>query len=186
MIGGVLMSDLKDFYYDLLHIAKSNRNDIDVVKDVVSNEMKLVHSYTDDLEGLCKVVAVNIHHELVSNGIVARMVNVQDYYGENGKDHVFVIAFIKDQSSQYLLIDPTYRQFCGLKGELLFPLNYYPDRYLEEKNHNLLNQLLSDGMAIINDFDYQIYLSSLVSSNMVDSSIHLDDVLIKNYDSKTK
>lgn len=43
------MGDLKDFYYDLLHIAKSNRNDIDVVKDVVSNEMKLVHSYTDDL-----------------------------------------------------------------------------------------------------------------------------------------
>ena len=185
MMGGMFMgSNLNDFYYDLLNIAKGNRNDVDVVKKVVSEEMKLVKNYTEDMEGLCKVVGTNIRHELVLKGITSRVINVQDYYGSNGKDHLFVIAFVKDQDSKYLLIDPTYCQFCGLKGDLLFPLTNYPDHYLEEENPNLLKQLMNDGMAIIDDYDYQIYLSSLVYSNEIDGNIHLDDVLLKNYDHK--
>lgn len=173
-------SSWDQFCVDILKMKQSNENEKEIVCEVVGQELEKVYQYTHDLEGLCKIVGNNIYQSLINQGILVRQVNVQDYFGKYGKDHLFLIAYVNDLRSPFLLIDPTFRQFCSKEGmTVLPPLSDFPDQYLSLIKPSLLRYLMGRGVVNIDDNDYQIYLSSLVADHIVDRNICLDDVVFR-------
>jgi hypothetical protein len=170
-----------EFYEMMINIRKWDTNQvINILNNIIKKEEKLINNYTTDYEGLCKVFATNLYSELIKLGFIVNEVNISDIYKEL-KEHVFLILSYQDLNSKfnYILIDPTYRQFCKKKGvDSPFYFEAWPSEILKNINPNLLKTLLDDKYCYIDDKNLQDYLSSFTNKKV---DISLENILLNKY-----
>jgi hypothetical protein len=118
-----------------------------------------------------------------------RILNTQEIL--NSYEHIFIIACYKEQEKlNYILIDPTYEQFCEQQGRILMStFENWPSTVLckTEKGKSLLNNLLTNGYSAIDEVDVKLYLGSFI--NEIDPNIvgvKLSDVMTDSVGRKTK
>lgn len=151
---------MNEFYESILNIRKCDKEV--VVKNIfniVLDELADVTSYVNNMEGLCKVLSNNVKCRLDEEKISNKIINIKDLGTQ--VEHEFIIANFKDLDNKinYILIDPTYRQFLKREGK---PLHFdkWPSTLLDESNSELLESLLNLGFSEINSESFKNYINS--------------------------
>lgn len=150
---------MDNFYGSLLNIRCYNKEKVlTEIKKIIKEELDDVLGYVNDMEGLCKILAVNVKCRLDDINVNNKKINIADF---NKPEHEFLVATFKDnvKAINYILIDPTYRQFLK-KNEKLLHFNEWPASLLQQKNNELLIDLLDHGCSIINDESFKDYMNS--------------------------
>ncbi len=166
---------MDNFYESLLYLKYYDKEKVlKEINKIITEELDDVMEYASDLEGLCKVLSNNVKCRLDELNIQNKKVNIKEI-GSN-IEHEFVLGMFKDKSknTNYILIDPTYRQFVK-KYEILNKLNEWPATLLEQSNNELLNNLLNSGCSEIDSNSFNNYINSFG----IDYS--LDDILLEKY-----
>lgn len=170
-----------EFYQTMLNIKKWDTKEVITILDkVIKKEMDEVLKYTNDLEGLCKVLSTNIKVELDKIGFKTHKIDISDIYKEL-KNHEFLILNYQDTNNKfnYVLIDPTYIQFCKTK-EKSSPLYFeaWPSEILQNINPNLLKNLLTYKYSYVDDKNINDYLASF--TNKV-TNVNLESIILNDY-----
>lgn len=176
-----MVINMLDFYEAIMNIRKwDTRQVITILNKVISSEMEEVNNYTTDYEGLCKVFANNLYEKLKELGFRVNKVNISELYREL-KEHEFLILSYQDLENKfnYILIDPTYSQFCKKKDESS-PLYFeaWPSEILQNINPNLLKNLLQDKYCYIDDKNLNDYLRSFTNK---DVNTNLETIMMEKY-----
>lgn len=163
---------MNEFYESILNIRKYDKEVvIKNIFNIVLDELADVTSYVNDMEGLCKVLSNNVKCRLDEEKINNKIINIKDL-GSN-IEHEFIIANFKDleNKTNYILIDPTYRQF--IKRDVK-PLHFsdWPATHLEKTNEVLLESLLNLGFSEINSETFKNYINSF------EIDYEFDDVIL--------
>lgn len=166
-----------DFYETILNIKKWNTNDIiTIINKTLEEELSSVK----DVEGTCKVLTTNIYDSLSKLGIRTIMINISDIYKEL-KEHLFLIVSYQDMEGKYnyILIDPTYRQFIK-RGRKESPLYFsaWPSEILQNINPILLKNLIYYNYSYVDDKNLQDYFKSFTNKNV---NITLERLLLQKY-----
>ena len=151
---------MNEFYESILNIRKYDKKAvIENIFNIVLDELDDVASYVNNMEGLCKVLSNNVKCRLDEEKISNKIINIKDL-GTN-VEHEFIIANFKDLDNKinYILIDPTYRQFLKREGKPLH-FNEWPSTLLDESNSELLESLLNLGFSEINSESFKDYINS--------------------------
>ncbi|MBR2833945.1 MAG: hypothetical protein IKE75_05975 [Bacilli bacterium] len=130
------------------------------IKNVVNNVKEEI-SIVKEVDGLCYYASKKITDDLKENGVECDICNINEY-ADVDYDHYFVLAYPRED---VYLIDITYSQFAKKNAKLRF-FKKWPSELLEKNNNELLQNLLSDGYAEINDSDLYDYLGSFNESFM--------------------
>lgn len=151
---------MNEFYESILNIRKCDKKVvIENIFNIVLDELDDVTSYVNNMEGLCKVLSNNVKCRLDEEKISNKIINIKDLGTD--VEHEFIIANFKDLDNKinYILIDPTYRQFLKREGK---PLHFdeWPSTLLEESNSELLESLLNLGFSEINSESFKNYINS--------------------------
>jgi len=173
-----------DYYYDLLNISKVRLDRTPEIDSIIKNTVSLMQTQVYD--GLCKVFCHNIAVDLKKAGINCRTINtlsLRSHY-----EHVFLVAFFKTTSIQYVLVDPTFSQFKHESNRKLIAFDEWPDEILKrtEEGSLMLEALLERGYCLVDNKTFNLYLKIFVNLNQ---QINLEQLLISEYDvesSKTK
>lgn len=163
------------FYESLLYIKTYDKEKVlKEINKIILEELDDVMEYSSDLEGLGKVLSNNIKCRLDDINIQNKKINIKEL-GSN-IEHEFVLGMFKDKNKDmnYILIDPTYRQFVK-KYEILNKLKEWPATLLEQSNSELLNNLLNSGSSLIDSNSFKNYINSF------EINYNLDDVLLEKY-----
>lgn len=171
------MNNTESFYYDILNINK-RENKLDKIKEIVKNNKQEI-KYTD---GFCKVMTNNIGVDLKEANIAFKTIKTTDIF--EGYEHHFIIAYYKkEEELEYILIDPTYKQFIKDKNQkLIAGFEEWPGVTLEKtkKGLNLSKNLLLNGYCIVNNEDILLYLKSF--SRKEDNVVfNISDIIINNH-----
>ncbi|MBR3362858.1 MAG: hypothetical protein IKG40_02915 [Bacilli bacterium] len=124
----------------------------EMIKQVINN-VKGEISIVDEVDGLCYYASNNIIYDLSKNDIKADMYNISEL-ADVDYNHYFVL--IKDYN---YLVDVTYFQFVKNDSKLRF-FKKWPGEILEKNNNGLLQKLINDGYAKIDNKDLYNYLES--------------------------
>lgn len=165
---------MDEFYESLLNIKYYDQEKVlTEIKKIIQEELSDVLEYTHDMEGLCKVLSNNIKCRLDDVNLKNKKINISDF---NKPEHEFVLASFKDgrKKINYILIDPTYRQFLE-KDEKLLHYNNWPATLLKNSNESLLNDLLNCGCSIINEESFKNYMNSF------EIETTLKDIILESY-----
>jgi len=158
------MNDLNKFYYDILNIRKPSVN-YNLIKEIVNKKTNELLKRTNDISGLCKVIALFVLEELNKLNIRTLEFNIKDLC-ELNYEHVFLISYYKENDEiKYILIDPTYTQFVKTKGFLNPKFNAWPSEILSktEKGTKILESLVGNGCSLVENEDVNLYLNSFGS-----------------------
>lgn len=173
------MSNMNAFYYEILNIGKKEKNNIDIIKNVVSKYKNNIK----DTEALCKVLSNNISFDLEELGISNKVLNT--YQLLESYEHEFVIAYYKfDNQIRYILIDPTYEQFIKRGNDLNKRLAEWPASVLAKTNGGLaiLREILSKGFMEVDNSLFKLYLGSFINTiNEIGIDVELEDIMLKKY-----
>ena len=151
---------MNELYESILNIRKYDKDVvIKNIFNIVLDELSDVTSYVNNMEGLCKVLSNNVKCRLDEEKINNKIINIKDL-GTN-VEHEFIVANFKDLNNKinYVLIDPTYRQFIKRESK---PLHFseWPSTLLGESNSALLESLLNLGFSEINSESFKNYINS--------------------------
>lgn len=175
---------MNEFYESLFNIKYYDQQKVlTEIKKIIHEELSDVLEYINDLEGLCKVLSNNIKCRLDDVNLKSKKINIKYF---NKPEHEFLIASFKDSRKKinYVLIDPTYRQFIKKDGKLLH-YDEWPATLLKLSNETLLNDLLNCGCSLINDEKFKNYMSSFkIDTNLED--VILDKYMEDSYETNIK
>lgn len=143
-------------YTKYLDIRKIDR--FDEIESIVQKELSLIKEVDGSYEGICKLVANNIKSSLNENGIRTYIIDLNQFK----VDHVSLICEYYVDCAKRVLIDPTISQF-----------KIYPKSYL--KNKALIDNLNQTGLSLINEADFNNYISLFTGEKM---NINLDEFLL--------
>lgn len=167
-----------DFYSSILNLSSFDFDKaIGIIANVINKEKEEVLKYTSDFEGLCKIFGYNIKSELLKYHFKVNDVNINKLNDKIG-EHIFLITCFKERDIKinYVLIDPTYIQFCWKKNHEVYKFNDYPGEILKQNNKKLYDNLLNNGFSIINKNDFNDYLGCFGING-----ISLEDIILKKY-----
>lgn len=181
-------NDLESFYYDILNISKPT-NTIDVIDNIVKDNKAELKNIGGSVEGLCKVAANNISLDLHSKNIKHQIFNTNEILG--GYEHLFIISYFKEQEKlKYVLIDPTYEQFCAQDGRvLLTSFKEWPSVVLNatDTGNKLLSSIIKDGYSIVDSLSIKLYLGSFINELDPDKiDFELDNIMINDLGKRTR
>ena len=154
-------------YNDILN----NKDDTLLIESIIKKETKDI----SDVEGLCIYVSNNISVELNSNHIINRIVSI-DELTDIDFSHEFVIAL---SNNDYILIDPTYKQFVNNNKKLNSKLEDYPNDVLLESalGKKVSNTLLTKKYLAVDDDTFYEYVHSFDKS-IKKENIKLDNIFL--------
>ena len=164
-------------YCDLLYIEQNGKDRLAEI-DAIVKEVKNSFSIIDDLGELCRVVANNIVASFKENGINYRIINTAEL--DSSYEHIFIIAFFKTETFNYILIDPTYEQFVRKDTHKLRALEEWPSEVLQEDKRGrvMLDNLIRHGYHLIDDDMLSLYLKPFTGK---EQNISLDDILLLDH-----
>lgn len=137
--------------------------------DIESKIKEIINNLNiTEYDGMCEVYANIISENLNKLGIMNRILKTDDF--KANYHHVFVIAF---DSSNYYLIDPTYRQF-ELRG-YLYKIKWFPAEILKSKMKDY-DKFIEDGVIKVDD---ELLTQYLYSFNKLDEDYELSNVIMK-------
>jgi len=178
---------MNEFYESILNIRKYDKENVmKNIFNIVLDELSDVASYVNNLEGLCKVLSNNVKCRLDEEKISNKIINIKDLGTQ--VEHEFIIANFKDLDNKinYILIDPTYRQFLKREGK---PLHFdkWPSTLLDESNRELLESLLNLGFSEINSESFKNYINSFgINCEFEDVILDKGDINETNFKNNKK
>ena len=138
----------------LLNISSKDRSE--EIKSIVTSEVEKINS-AGTVDGVCKLVANNIKCCLNDASIKNYTIDLNT----TGIDHVSLVAEYYGDELRRILIDPTISQFSITETSYL-------------KNKDLIDKLVKDGLAVIDDQSFSEYLSIFSGKT---ENINLDEYL---------